>query len=273
MLLSSKPKVNEMIVSILSEGPIDSLVLLERVQKKMPVTKQAFYKALRELLVEEVVTKNKQTIILSGIWLNKLKGFVDGVESNYLAESSKRFLSLAEGDTMIFRFKSILDLDLLWVHYFYMLAKNIDAPVLFYNPHEFWSLFRSDIQKQLYIWIQSNKKKVYQVIGGNTPLDTSTTNLNKKYGLEMAYENVASLPKHTSITVIEDYVFYTVLDKSTALEIDQLYKKYTTWKPEVEAELQAIIARIKKSKVIIERNHKKAEKFRKKLMNHFIFYK
>ena len=272
MLLSSKPKINELIVVFLGDGPLSSLLLLEKIQQKMDITKQAFYKALRELLAEEVVTKNKQIVYLSGIWLNKLKKFSGSIEEKYLARSSEQFLSLNDGDTMTFKFKSLLDLDVLWVHYFYMLSKNIDAPILFYNPHEFWSLFRSDIQNQLYLWIKEHSKKVFHVIGNNTPLDISTTSVNKKYGLEIAYEQKPTLPLHMSITVIEDYIFYTILDKQTVSLIDDIYRKYKIWNPSVENELSAIFSKIKKSKVVITRNRKKAEFFRKKFMNYFIFY-
>jgi len=273
MLLSSKQNIKEIIITLLSQGSLDSLDLLEKAKGRISLTKQGFYKSLRELIAEEVVTKNKQQVFLSTIWLNKLRGFIDNVESNYLSHTSKELLSLQEGDTMTFKFKSILDLDLMWVHYFYMVSKQLDVPILFFNPHEFWSLFRSDIQNQLYAWIQAHNKKVYMVVGDNTPLDISTTSKNKKFGLEIAYERQPSLLSNVALTVIEDYIFYTIIDKNTTNAIDAIYKKYKAWEPAVQEELEIIIGNMKRSKVVIERNKKKAESLRKKLMKYFTFYK
>lgn len=273
MLLTSKPEAKEAIVQFLSKGAMDSVMLQGAIQKEKKITKQGFYKALRELIQDEVVTKNKQAVYLSSLWLQKLKQFANTVEEKYLSQTSREVLSMQEGDVMTFRFKSILDLDLLWVHYFYMVTKQLDLPVLFYNPHEFWSLFRSDIQSQLYEYIRANKKKVYMVVGGTSSLDKETTLPNKKYGLDIAYEAGLSLARNTALTVIGDYVFHTVVDHNIANAIDELYQKHHRWEPIVQDELQSIISRMKRSKVVIERNAKRAEMLRKKLMKHFVFYK
>ena len=273
MLFSTKPDIKESIISLLAKGPVDSIELQKQVSLERGVTKQGFYKALRELLVEEVVIKNKQIVLLNTVWVNKLQGFINNTQGKYLAQTFEQILSLSDGDTMVFKFKSISDLDLLWMHYFYMFAKNIDAPVLFFSTHEFWSLFRSDLQNEMYQWIYDNNKKTYYVIGSQTPLDISTTKSHKKYGIEFAYDNNVSLKDNAGLTVIGDYVFNTVIDANTTKAIDSLYKKYMTWEPAVEQELHDIISRMRRSKVVIERNKKKAEQIRKKLMKYFVFYK
>ncbi len=273
MLLIAKPKINELIVSLLSRGPVDSLELLQQAQSQLKLSKQGFYKALRELLVDEVVTKHKQTVLLNTIWINKLDSFVGDVQKHYLAKAQEQFLSLSEGDSMTFKFKSILDLDIMWMHYFYMLAKQVDSPILFYSYHEFWSLFRSDLQTQMYEWIQANNKKTYYIIGNKNPMDIETTKPHKQYGIEIAYEDKPSFSPNTGITVIGDYIFNTIIDNTTTHAIDTLYTKYQTWEPAVEIELKEIIDRMRRSKVVIERNKKKAEQLRKKLMKYFVFYK
>lgn len=273
MLLVPKPKINELIVSLLSQGPMESLELLKATKSRTKLSKQGFYKALRELLRDEVVTKHKQTVLLNTVWINKLESFVADVQKSYMAKAQEQILSLSEGDSMVFKFKSIHDLNILWMHYFYMVAKQVDEPVLFYSNHEFWSLFRSDLQNQLYAWIQAHNKKTYYVVGSKTELDIETTRPHKQYGLEIAYEDRATLPSNIGLTVIGDYIFDTVIDNTTNIAIQNLYTKYKTWEPAIETELQSILERIRRSKVVIERNKKKAEILRKKLMKYFVFYK
>ena len=70
-----------------------------------------------------------------------------------------------------------------------------------------------------------------------------------------------------------DYIMSTVLDATTVAAIHQICERYPRWQPEVQVELEDIIGRMRRSKVVIERNKKKAEQLRKKLMKYFVFYK
>jgi hypothetical protein len=274
MLLSSKPKVSEVIIDTLAGGELDSLVLLEKVQTKMPVTKQGFYRALRELLAEEVVTKNKQLVLLSPVWVNKVQSFMGRLNKTSVQQGSDTLLHLAEGDTMVFRFKSVVDLYLLWTHYFFIFCQETEGPVVFFNSHNFWALLRSDIENEMYAWIKSNKKEAYSVIGYGTPLDRTTSDyLKKDYGIGLAYEDRPSIKETEFPAVFGDYVMSTILDATTVSAINELYKKYPRWEPSVQTELEEIISRMRRSKVVIERNKKKAEQLRKKLMKYFVFYK
>lgn len=274
MIFGQKKTISESIISALSEGPLDSLLLLELLNKQSPITKQGFYRALRELLSEEIVTKNKRLVLLSPIWVSKIQNFVTTLNITTEKQGEKVSLHLSEGDTMVFRFTSITDLYLLWVHYFFILCQETPGAVLFFNSHNFWALMRSDIENEMYAWIQNNKKEAYSVIGNNTLLDRTTSDyVRDQYGITLAYENSPSIPPTIFPAVFGDYVMSTILDKKTVEAIDALYKKYTKWEPEVQKELEKIISSMGKSKVVIERNKKKAEKIRKKLMNYFVFYK
>lgn len=272
MLYSSRPQIADQIIDTLAEGTLDTLVLLEKLNKKHSVTKQGFYRALRTLLKDEVVTKNKQLVFLSPIWINKMKQFTERVGGGVHENDADRILNMEEGDSAVFKFKSITDLYFLWIHYFQLFAQRIEGPIVYYNSHNFWALVRSDIENSFYEWVKSNGKKTYCVIGHTTPLDrTTSTYLHTEYGIELAFENV-SIDHHVYPTVFGDYVVSTVLDTNTAKAIDNVYKKYPKWEPVVEEELKEIISRMRRSKVVIERNKKKAELLRKKLMKYFVFY-
>jgi len=272
MLLSSKPDTKETIISILAKGPVDSIELQKEVSLKKKVTKQGFYKALRELVSGEVVAKNKQLVVLNNFWVNKIQHFAASIDKEYQSDDS--FLHLEEGESLVYHFKTLASLDVLWMHYFYIIAqKEPDEPFLFFNSHEFWSLFRFEEENAMYEWIGATKRKAYGVIGGNTPMDRSTTAYVKKYGLQLAYETSMSLPKNYFTSVIGDYILDTILDMNTANAIDLLYKNNQEWNEEVAKQLAGILSNLKRSKVVIYRNKKKAEMLRKKLMKYFVFYK
>ncbi len=274
MLLSTKPKIEEVIVDTLADGPHDSLVLLEKVQNKTPTTKQGFYRALRVLLRDEIVTKNKQLVLLNPLWAGRIEKFVDRIKTVSTPKETETLFRLEEGDTMVFRFKSVIDLYLLWNHYFFIFCQKTSGPVVFFNTHNFWALIRSDIENEMYAWIKHNNKKAYSVIGHNTSLDRNTSDYIKKdYDIDLAYETSPSVRETVFPAVFGDYVMSTVLDATTVSAIGELYSKYQTWEPSVETELKEIIDRMRRSKVVIERNKKKAEQLRKKLMKYFVFYK
>jgi hypothetical protein len=272
MFLTAKPDIKESIISLLAKGAVDSTDLQNQVSTQRNVTKQGFYKALRELIAEEVVVKNKQLVALNNFWVNKIEKFVSSIDSEY--QKSDSFLNLEEGESLVYHFKTLESLDVLWMHYFYIIAKKeSDKPILFYNPHEFWSLFRFEKENAMYQWIGDNKRKGYEVIGANTPLDRSTTKYIEQYGIENAYEEKGTFPKNYFTSVIGDYILDTILDMNTANAIDALYKRHTIWNDDVAKELDDILTRIKRSKVVIYHNKKKAEQIRKKLMKYFVFYK
>ena len=272
MLLSTKPDIKETIISLLAKGSVDSIDLQKQVSEQKNVTKQGFYKALRELVTEEVVIKNKQLVALSNVWVNKIQAFTSSIDKQYQSEDS--FLNLEEGESLIYHFKSLASLDVLWMHYFYIIAKKEPTePFLFYNSHEFWSLFRFEEENAMYEWVSNTGRNSYGVIGGNTALDRNTTAYVKKYGIEFAYEDKMSMPKNYFTSIIGDYILDTILDMNTANEIDRLYKNNLEWNEGVAKQLAAILKNLKRSKVVIYRNKKKAEMLRKKLMKYFVFYK
>lgn len=271
MLLSTKPDTKETIISLLSKGGVDSTDLQKTISERLKVTKQGFYKALRELVREEVVIKNKQMLLLNNVWINKVHDFINTVDTSYGAKSEETF-NLEEGESLVYHFKTIPSLDALWMHYFFIFAKKYPKEeVIFYNPHEFWSLFRFEAESFMYKWIKDNNYKTNLVVGGNTELDRSTTKYIRDYGLEIAYEDKPSFNKNYYTTVIGDYVLDTILDLNTATAIDSLYKNHKTWDEDVAKELQEILGRLKRSKVVIERNKKKADRIRKKLVTYFRF--
>lgn len=274
MLLTNKPETKEIIVTLLSKGALDSVDLQKQVEGIKAVTKQGFYKALRELIKDEVVAKNKHLVVLNNAWVNKLHNLVQTVDNNYQVQADDSFLNLEEGETLVYHFKTVASLDILWMHYFFLVAKKEPSEdLIFYNSHEFWSLFRHEAESFMYKWIVDNNRTNYIVIGGTSPLDRSTTAYIKDMGLQLAYEPDTTIKRNSYVSVIGDYLLETVLDMNTANAIDKLYEKYPIWNEDVAKELGDILSRIKRSKVVIERNKGKAEKLRKRLLKHFVFYK
>lgn len=269
MLLGSKIEISEVIVSVLSKGACETLDLFEKVKAQKTVAKQNFYKALRGLIKEEIVVKNKMMVALNNLWINKLRGFTETVDSNYQTQTSE-ILGLLEGESLVYHFKSLESLDALWKHYFFIIAKNNpNEDIVLYNPHEFWSLFRFETENFMYKWIYEHKKTAYEIIGNSTPLDKSTTAHIKNFGIQIMYEQSPTMKKNVFPGVIGDYVIETILDMNTVNAIDAIYQNNKMWSENLEKELYQILGKVRRSKIVISKDKKRAQKIYKKLVKKY----
>jgi hypothetical protein len=271
MLFNGPQDTKELIITTLSQGSISSVELQRLISEKRHITKQAFYKALRELMKDEIIIKNQKLLVLNNLWINKMYGFIASIDSTH--GGNKSLIELGEGDSTVHHFNSLTSLNQLWMHYFFIMAKKVsDEQIIFYNKHNFWTLFRNESENFMFKWIKEHNRKAYFVIGENTLLDRKTTTYVQDFEIDTHYETKSSFEKnHYSITVIGDYILDTVLDMNTANAIDALYRNNKVWSEEVSEQLTAILKNLKRSKVVIERNKKKAELLRKKLMKYFVF--
>lgn len=273
MLLGSKNDVAEIIVSSLSEGASETLDLYKKVQGQKKVSKQNFYKALRGLLEEEVVVKNRLMVVLNNLWVNKLREFTDSIDLNYQTQASEVLLGLSEGESLVYHFKSLSSLDALWKHYFFIVAKNNPTEdIVLYNPHEFWSLFRFQTERFMYKWILEHNRTAYEIIGNNTLLDKSTTAHIKNFGLQIMYEPVPSMRENVFPAVIGDYIIETILDIVTVTSIDAIYQNNTMWSEELEKSLYDILGKVSRSKIVISKNKKRAQRMYKKLVKKYFTF-
>ncbi len=274
MLLTEKSAIAEEIVLQLSHGGMKSSDLLKQIQTTQSVTRQGFYKSLAELVRQEVVVKNKQLVILNNTWVNKLHGFVETVDTHYQTTSSQgSFLSLREGESLVYHFKSIDSLDALWMHYFFLIAKKEEQPVILFTQHEWFSLCRPEAENFMYTWLKNHKRQGYSIVGSDTRLDRATTAYIKNEYMQIAYETKPLFRRNFYTTVIGPYLINTIIDTATATAIDELYANQTISNEDATVVLNGILENMKRSKIVIMRNKKRAEQVRRKLMKYFVFYR
>jgi hypothetical protein len=69
--------------------------------------------------------------------------------------------------------------------------------------------------------------------------------------------------------VLGDFLIEAWLDENVARKIDRFYETTKTWNDEARSVLQKIISEEGKNKLVISRNAKRAEKFKKMLGKYF----
>ena len=78
--------LKERIVHKVAHKPQNTNDLVSNFLKTEGVTKQAVYKALRSLLREEIVVKQKRFIVINSVWLSQMTHFIMKCEGNINSE-------------------------------------------------------------------------------------------------------------------------------------------------------------------------------------------
>ena len=274
MLLSHRKSLEELTILHLQKGPVITTDLLRLLQKEIPkTTKQGMYVLLRKLIQAEVILKHKKQISLNIAWLTKLESFISLAEHFYSnAHKSGGFLGLADGEKIKYEFQNLKVTDAFWNHVLYLLIEaHPKTPWFTYNPHCWFFLARPDSERALRDFVGKNGSRYLLTVGSKTPLDQA---IKKEFdGQRNRYFMRESplFPKMTYyVSVIADYIVEGWIDLVQTAAIEKLYTSADAFNPEIEKQLQDIITRKGRTKLVISRNKKKAEKLRYKLAKPFI---
>ena len=229
------------------------------------VTIQGVYKALRELISEDVVLKQGKKYFINNKWRS-------GVEK--LISQRSRF-TLRPGEEIKYKFKKIENTDAFWKNIFSDVESEIRKfPVFHFTPHQFWILIKERSQSELDYYNELNKNSIfgYTLIGGKTEFDDKAKKmLTSKYH-QLHIDNKVILNNRDHISVLGDYIITTRLPNSFAIAIDALYEKCNS-----EAELIVGLERIFKKSgniiMIIKNSPQKAKRLRKIISKGFYISK
>lgn len=280
MNISVSKDIKSTIINLLSQGARESILLVDEIKKtRKGTTKQAVYHALRNLLKEEVITKHKKEVALNQIWVKKLSDFAKEMDENYSLKFKKKksleeFELLNEGDRISYTFRNFDYYDVFWAHIFSLIIKRLDSrsPLYLYNPHEVFILVREKSEKYLMDWMRKNNRSVYLTIGNDTSLDKQFSRNYSSDIFQVAVDPKFNSPKNYYLGMIGDYIFETIFDNVLADKVEQIYSKYDS-EDEAAKELEKIVEKKYKMRLVIQNNPQKAAKLKKKLSKKFFIPK
>lgn len=274
MLFGGK-KIEDLIIRILKEGPLETIPLILKVWETRPnVTKQAIYKSLRELKKNEVIVKNRMQIALSSIWIKRLADFVQNAQVNYTTEKTPGidFLTLKEGERVSYSFKTFDATDVFWGHAFSIFSDITPPafPVFIYDPHEWFLLARGKSELFLFEKIKKSGRKLFLLAGNKDPLDMWV----QKYfnGVENYYrmETGMHFKENYYVNVFGAFLIEAFLDKNVSHQIGNFYKTTKVFDASAKEELKRIILTRGKNKLIISKNKRKADTIRRIFEKRFL---
>ncbi len=270
--------IESKIILLLQKKSMSTIDVVEHIQKVRPGTpKQSVYLSLRKLREKEIIVINHKNVSLHQVWVSKMKMFFDAVNgrenSKDVHPNKMDITGLQEKESVIYKFNSLLSLDMYWTHAFVALTDplNNDDTVFLYNPHELFLIVRKESEVTIMKEMKRRGIAWRHLVAGNKPLDKEI----KRY-FDQDYAKCHFLGKgifedNYYLNCLGDFLIEVWLDVTATKEIESLYNKYTTVGPDVIRELQGIIENKKFThKMKISRNSTKSNKARKMFSNYFL---
>lgn len=264
--------LQEELLSVLVQGAINGTDLLTKVSLKTTTTKQGLYKALRNLLQNEIVVKEGRFYSLNKVWLARFRDFLEESEKNLGV--CLPFANQVLNGKKVITFKDAEALDIYWGHLYLTLKNKFkNSPFFFYNRHS-WSIYERP-HSETYLYKKSLKSdaKVMITLGVNTLIAQKFKKDFAKDNIQITIDEKFLIPKTDHICVVEDYFILTRYDKKTVTLIDSLFNKAILFGETEARELHKILVNCKKPKIIITKNIKKANLWRRRLAKNFVIKK
>jgi hypothetical protein len=262
MLLGTRKTLYDHITELLLEKEANVPDISANLEKiKIKATIQGIYKALRELIAEDIVLKQKKIYSINNVWREKVGKLF----------SSKYQFKLSPGEQVIYRFNKITHLDAFWKSTLSDIQKETgDYPTFDAVPHQFW--FYADGRRESEIEYQASfdTKKIYlfSIIGGTTAMDKQMKSVMQSEYHQVHLTDKSRFAIRDNITVMDSYIIVTKISSTLATAIDTAYKSISN-EQELEKRLNELYKKPGIIKLTIEHNQKKAKLLRKKMSHNF----
>lgn len=276
MSLDKPKRIEEYILKHLQNGPVLMLDLVEKLKiDRLNTTKQAVYTALRGLKRSEQIVTYKGVASINLTWLNSMVNYFNLTKHNYIKGlvSDGDFVNLEDKDKIKYYFQSPIKADIFWTHALYLLTERIEKnePVYLYNPHEWFLLARKENELELFNNISRKGHRLLLTVGNDSFLDRYVKKyFDNNYSQYHVKEKPLFSENNYYLNIIGDFLIEVWMDKKITDKIDKFYKDTKTWDEGVYDRLKNVIDVDSKIKIVISKNHKKAEKIKNSLRRYFV---
>lgn len=266
--------IEEYILFLLKEGPLKITEVIEKIKRLRPkTTKQGVYYIIRLLKKAEVLVTHKKMVSLNTVWLKKLAAFVSLAENSYLESDNYGggIRQLKNGDKIQYNFKNSLLTDVFWNHIIFQIeAVTANEPFIAYNPHSWFFLAHPDNEIQVRDLFVSNKRQYLVMAGHKNTLDLSVKQyFDNKLSQYYAQEKALFKKENYYLNIIGNFIVEVWIDQKIEKEIDKFYILYKECGEIEKDKFRQILKDRGKTKLVISRDHNKAEKLKKQLLKPF----
>ena len=275
---SADNSVEEIVLEILQKGTLLGTEIVQQASLSRPkTTKQAVYRVFRKLKKEEKIVIHGKSVSLNIQWLKSMGEFYSLAEFYYSGSTgTDNFLNIKGRDKIIYSFKNLNLLDAFSIHALHMMGMVTEkhTPIFAYNPHEWFFWARREAEQMFVEAMHKDDRQLFLVSSHSDPLDLE---LRKHYqGDSLQYHIVKKslFPKDSYYFVVfGDYLMEVYFDEKIIHELDEFYRKTLVWNEDAKESLQKIVLKSSKNKLVISRNRRKIDRYKKMLSPYFFIKK
>jgi hypothetical protein len=242
------------------ECPTDALVTHF---EELHYTKQGVYRVLRQLEKEGKILKLRGYVAVNLMWVQ------DEIEKLTSLSSEPRIFFDTFDTKRVYRMHTLEELDRVWGQLFVLLLASLKEPLkyaLFYDLHNYTYIHKVPIVEWYIRELYKKAPKICLLVGSESPLDTLLKEDVKNISLHLAERKWPYF-----VAVIGEYVIYNHLDKRVWGEVDRVFEGIDIGT--AREELLFLSRRKGSYKIVVERNPKKAEEFKRYFEKYFVLPK
>lgn len=279
MSIPTTLSIEQWLLQALQWGPRRIVGIIDELKDVRPgTTKQGVYAALRVLKKQEKVVLHRGRASLNSAWVSSMASFFSIAQKYYRDEDSGdgNFLHLQDGEKISYSFKDAVLTDAFWGHAFHLLVatEQPNTPVYLYNPHQWFLIAREKSEKELLSFVLKNKRQYLLTVGSSFPLDKHISSLFDGEQSQYYVRSASLFPKNNYyFNIIGDFIIEAWIDVDVANKVDDVYASSGAYTETIKKELEKIISSQGKTKLVISRNKRKADKYKSMLKKYFYFPK
>jgi hypothetical protein len=143
-------------------------------------------------------------------------------------------------------------------------------PIFVYNPHEWFAYSRKNTEESIIGIFKEKNRQILITVCNNYPLDQKLKYKFSNDYLQYHISNrIISDRKNYYFNIFSDYMIEVFIDENINNKIDKFYRETKIFNKEAEGKLLKIISYSGRNKLVISKNKRKAEKYKKTLAKSF----
>jgi hypothetical protein len=271
-------RVKDLIIQILSvEWPLSLSQIHRKICKdySLSVSCQGTYKAIIELLKNEILIKKDREYQIHSRWIKRILEFANKIEDNYshkdnLLLKEDIFNTKTENNVTTITFDSILEMDKTWMNIKKEYYKNIESyrEITFWEGnHCWWLLVYPDLEYEELEIIKQKKVRDFAIIHNRYELDLDAKKFYEKSGIKV---KIIDSPKEVDTTVFGDMIMQVCLPIELKEKIELIYKQSAnSAKVDIYKLLKEVLTKKTKISLTITKNKDIAEQLKLKILKEF----
>ena len=269
-----KRTLEETLIAILQAGSLEKPDLIRNVSNATKTTPQAVYKALRSLKDKEIIIMQRKRVSLSLVWLDDQFNISKQALEKYTIQArTKTFLGLSSGRSATFKFRTLRELDIFWVHAFLLTESQVPSEIPMYViiPHDWFSYVRPSTDR---VWARRLKggRNEGIIVTHTLPFDKQVSQKRTAKELEFMFnQNPLGLDERKYINIIGPWVFQATLDTKGNEMLVHWIKEHPRTIEGDRSQLDLLCDLPGKYQLKVTNSLKLAEKFVKKIRKYFTF--